>query len=60
MIEGFILDEAHVARMVARWVAGKPERSLRSGTHVEGREQHLIRSFRCEKCGFLESYAIED
>jgi len=59
MQQGFILDATHGARLVARWVAGKPESSFWTGTKVEGREQHFIQSFRCVACGYLESYASE-
>ena len=60
MREGFILDMAHDGQqLVLRWVAGKPEKSFWTGTKVAGKEQHFIQSFRCAKCGFLESYARE-
>ena len=59
MQEGFILDLTEGPRMVASWVAGKPEKSRWTGTKVHGKEQHHIQSFRCTKCGYLESYARE-
>jgi hypothetical protein len=45
--------------LVARWVAGKPEKSRWTGTKLKGKEHHLIHSFRCIRCGYLESYAPE-
>jgi predicted nucleic-acid-binding Zn-ribbon protein len=58
MQEGFILDSAHGhSRLVLRWVVGKPEPSFWTGTKVAGKEQHPVQSFRCAKCGYLESYA---
>jgi ribosomal protein L37E len=42
---------------VANWVEGMPERSLWSGLKTKGRETYPVRSYRCEKCGYLESYA---
>ena len=60
MQEGFILGLAHGgARTISRWIAGKPEASFWTGAKSEGREQHLIQSFRCVGCGYLESYARE-
>jgi hypothetical protein len=58
MREGYILEVGHAnARSAAKWIAGVPERSFFLGTKVKGKEQHPIQSFRCAKCGFLESYA---
>ena len=59
MQEGFILDATDGPQLVARWVAGKPEKSRWTGTKLKGKEQHLIHSFRCIRCGYLESYAPE-
>jgi hypothetical protein len=57
MTEGFIMDASHGAVLVPRWVAGKPERSFWSGTKVTGKEQCKVATYRCPKCGYLESYA---
>jgi hypothetical protein len=43
---------------VPRWVTGKPEFSFFGSAKIEGKEQHTIRTFRCVKCGYLESYAL--
>ena len=59
MTEGFIMDVSHGAVLVPRWVAGKPERSFWSGTKVTGKEQCKVATYRCPKCGYLESYAEE-
>jgi predicted nucleic-acid-binding Zn-ribbon protein len=56
--EGFILDMSYAARWVSSWVAGKPEKSY-AGIKISGKEQHSIQTFRCTKCGYLESYARE-
>jgi hypothetical protein len=32
-------------------------RSYWTGTKIRGKEQLEIHTFRCPKCGFLESYA---
>jgi len=59
MQEGFILDWTEGGRLASSWVAGKPEASFWMGTKIDGKEQHHIQSFRCTKCGYLESYARE-
>lgn len=59
MQEGFILDSSHGSRLVSRWIAGKPEVSFWVGMKIHDKEQHQTQSFRCTKCGYLESYARE-
>ena len=59
MQEGFILDAAQNEHKVSRWIAGKPESSFWTGTKTKGKDQYRIQSFRCSRCGYLESYARE-
>lgn len=55
---GFTLDLGdHNARNQTTWVEGKPERSFWTGLHLKGRARHSIISYRCNRCGYLESYA---
>ena len=39
------------------WVEGKPEPSIWTGTKLKGKARYQIASYRCERCGYLESYA---
>jgi len=57
MEKGFILDMGDATWLVPRWIAGEPEPSFWTGTKIRGKEQHEIQTFRCAKCGYLESYA---
>ena len=58
MQEGFIPDKTHGGgQVVSRWIAGVPEWSFWQGTKISGKEQYPVQSFRCSRCGFLESYA---
>lgn len=64
MLEGFIMDRAHGGgQLVSRWVAGIPESKSFLGFKVShlinviGKVQYPIQSFRCSRCGYLESYA---
>lgn len=54
--EGFLLDNDATAKQ-AQWVLGTPESSFWGGLKVAPKERYFVRSFRCVKCGFLESYA---
>ena len=52
MEEGFL-----AAPRVAEWIEGPAEKSLLFSVKVRERERRNVRTFRCSKCGFLESYA---
>jgi hypothetical protein len=54
MREGFNCDQAYGTILVSRWVEGPPERSLLTGVKAKGRTMLETRTFRCERCGFLE------
>jgi len=56
MEEGFIIDHSHTAATVAKWVAGKPEKSFWTGIK-RGGEQVDIEAHRCVKCGYIELYS---
>ena len=58
MDEGYIVDHTHWnARTVSQWVEGPPERSIWSGLKIADRRSFSVATFRCQSCGFLESYA---
>jgi len=59
MREGFLVDSTHNSRRVARWAEGAPEYWFFRALKLRGRRQLPIRTFRCTKCGFLESWATE-
>ena len=60
---GFLADYSEGANVIAYWVVGEPLQvnflGIR-GTNIEvgGRRQFNVRSLRCERCGFLELYAV--
>lgn len=60
MVEGFVLDLTYGGQMVPRWIKGKPERSVWTGVKAKGKECRSVQAFRCENCGLLRSYAIEE
>ncbi len=56
--EGFTLDLVHHNQSrQASWIEGKPVRSFWTGLATRGRARHKILTYRCGRCGFLESYA---
>jgi hypothetical protein len=57
MAEGFVLDKTHGGVGVSSWVEGVPEKSIWTGLNLAGRSQSRIATWRCGRCGFLESYA---
>ena len=57
MESGYILDEGYGTRTVAKWVAGEPERSIWTGLKLRGKAPHDVVTYRCKRCGYLESYA---
>jgi hypothetical protein len=57
MTEGFILDEDNGWRKTSKWIAGAPQKSLFLGIKLRSKQKIPIQSWRCTRCGFLESYA---
>ena len=59
MEEGYVLDRGHGnAKNPSSWIEGAPQRAW-YGIRTKGHDKHKVRSFRCTKCGYLESYAAE-
>ena len=58
MEEGFIMDhEGHDSAHVSHWVEGEPEKSFWTGLKTKDREKLAVKTYRCDRCGYLESYA---
>ncbi len=57
MKEGFILDNAYGSLQVSAWIEGAPQKSRWFGVKLRGRRSIRVASFRCDRCGYLESYA---
>ena len=57
MEPGHVIDEGYGTRTVANWVAGEPERSIWTGLKLRGKSKVAVTSYRCRRCGYLESYA---
>ena len=59
MEEGFTLDFGDGGIYPGRWLKGHPEPSFWQNTRTKGHECRRIETYRCTRCGYLESYANE-
>ena len=59
MEPGFMLERGGGPHdQQVRWVEGEPTpRLFFSGVKLEGREPMSVTTFRCDSCGYLESFA---
>ena len=57
MEPGYVVDEGYGTRTVANWVAGEAERSIWTGLKLRGKTKIGVTTYRCRRCGYLESYA---
>jgi hypothetical protein len=58
MERGFVLDQTYGAVMQSAWMEGAPERSIwTGGVKLKGRRRLPVTTYRCPRCGYLESYA---
>jgi hypothetical protein len=58
MQEGFIVDRFdNIHRVVSMWVEGAPRKTFWTGLNLRDRKTIDVQTFRCDKCGYLESYA---
>jgi predicted RNA-binding Zn-ribbon protein involved in translation (DUF1610 family) len=56
---GFIRDRSHgAASRAAEWAGGVPESSWFGQVRMGDAVRYQVEAFRCEKCGFLEQYAV--
>jgi hypothetical protein len=57
MEPGFVLDETRNQHAVATWIEGAPESSFWMGIKLRGKQRLPVTTYRCRRCGYLESYA---
>ena len=58
MSEGFILDRGDSnSRNLQNWVEGEPVKSFWTGLQTKDRDKFEVSTWRCDRCGYLESYA---
>ena len=58
---GFMIDREHMSfEGEAKWASGEPRRHILRWSSVESSERKLsVTTYRCTKCGYLESYATD-
>ncbi|HWW01559.1 MAG TPA: hypothetical protein VNZ64_17810 [Candidatus Acidoferrum sp.] len=57
MEQGFTVGRSDNAASVVHWFEGVPEYGFFGGIKATKKRQFRLQTFRCSKCGFLESYA---
>jgi hypothetical protein len=57
MESGYVVDETYGSRAVPKWAAGDPEKSIWVGLKLRGKTLRDVSTYRCRRCGYLESYA---
>lgn len=57
MQEGFVVDYDFNGRRPAKWVEGAPTPGLIYEVRLAGKQQYRISTYRCQQCGWLESFA---
>jgi len=57
MTQGFVLDrDSYGGHRVRKWVEGAPLKGF-FGLKIGKRQQLEVQTWRCTRCGYLESYA---
>ena len=56
---GFVVDHTYGSVAESEWASGEPAYSIWTGMKMKGRERHPVITYRCPRCGFMESYARE-
>ncbi len=54
---GFLVDHSYGTATAAEWVEGQVEKSIWTGVKLRGKDRRGIDTYRCVRCGYLESYA---
>jgi predicted RNA-binding Zn-ribbon protein involved in translation (DUF1610 family) len=57
MVAGFIVDQGYGEAHVTKWQSGEPKRSFWTGVKQSKSQQIETTTYRCESCGYLETYA---
>ena len=57
MERGFLVDESYGTRSVPKWLEGEPEKCIWTGLKLRGKNRLDVSTYRCRRCGYLESYA---
>jgi hypothetical protein len=59
MDEGFMLDNTHGGYEMPTFILG-PLRKRWWGIHIKGQPKFSVVTYRCSRCGFLESFGLHE
>lgn len=59
MEDGFLVDHTHGGVAKPEWADGPLQTSFWTGVKMKGKERRIVTTYRCTRCGYLESYAVE-
>ena len=59
MSPGFVVDQGYGTASVSSWQSGEPRKSIWVGVKQSKKDQLEITTQRCDRCGFLEHYALK-
>jgi hypothetical protein len=58
MEKGFVADSTYGAALQSAWTPGEPKpRKILGGIKMDDTTSTPISTYRCQRCGYLESYA---
>lgn len=58
MERGYVVDFGDGGQAkVSGWIEGEPEKSIWTGLKMKDRARYDVETWRCRRCGYLESYA---
>lgn len=57
MVDGYVVDQGYGTSAVPGWREGEPRKSIWVGLKLGGTTPLEITTWRCRRCGYLESYA---
>ena len=56
--EGHFLDQGYGAIHSPKWQPGPPKKGWLGSLKVDKKTTREVQAWRCERCGFLEHYAV--
>jgi predicted nucleic-acid-binding Zn-ribbon protein len=60
MEAGFVADLGEHGFTDQKWCRGEPNKSFWTGLKMKKEDVFPVRTMRCSKCGYLESYALPE
>ena len=60
IVDGYLVDrgDSHQEALPS-WIEGEPQKGWLGGLKTRHKKRLEVTTWRCRKCGFLESYALE-